>query len=1440
VDLAFETDLLYLDVNTMRIGIKSDAPAYELDINGTTRSTTLRGGRLVVDDVVVNDNLISTEAGDLKLGASTLSNNVVATTNFLPDLTDTYNIGSSLKRWNQAFFASVTVDGIAINTTGGSVPLISNEIDKIYVQLNGSDTAGNGTNLSAAYRTLKHALSQATSGQTISISPGVYLEEFPLTVPQGVSVIGSGLRATTIIPTALTSNKDCFLLNGETTIQDLTIKGMFYDAVNNTGYGFRFAPGCVVNQRSPYVERITLLNRGSVTTTDDPYGFQQGDAGRGALLDGAVVSRSSIEAAILFNECTFFVPNSRALIMTNGSRTEWLNCFTYFADLAVEGVVGATGRGGDGKTYLKLENVTGSFNIGDTISYYDNDGVTVLASAVIQNIVGDSYQLDGSVPGFKLNSDRSNKPIILHGDAQLSTAQKKFGVSSLALDGTSDYISISSSPDFAYGTDAFTIEMWVYRTVSGITQLLLDQRTTNPTNYAPVVFINASNALQYNNGNSSVIIGATTVPLNDWSHVAVSRSGTSTRLFLNGVQQGSTYTDANNYIATPISIGMRFDGATQPFTGYIDELRISKGIARYTSNFTVETTPFAGDSNTRLLLHFEGFNASTVIVDDGNTTQDIRSSSGGSATGLVRYDRAEFAAEMRSISGAFVYGNKGIEANGPDVVLQLMAHNFAYIGTGFDLTNNKASVIQANEVIELNSGRVYYNSVDQEGNYRIGDLFLVDFDTGAVTFQNANFDVTTLNGITFTDGTNTTIINPTGVETGNIVIAGNTISSKTGQIILDPSGNQSLVVNSPMTVVDFATFNNNVEIKGGDLITDQTTFNLLNSNATTVNFAGAATTISIGAVTGTTTINNNLQVAGTLNVDGQVTLASVNVEDLTDGRVVLAGASGELEDSANLTFDGTTLTVTGDIQVTGDVNIDGGDITTDQTTFNLLNTTATTINAFGAGTDIQIGASTGTTNINNNLDVDGDINIDGGDLTVSTSTFNIANTTATTVNFAGAGTDIQIGASTGTTNINNNLDVDGDANIDGGDLTSSSSTFNLLNTSVSTVNAFGDASIVSIGSNSSTVTLNQDLTVKRNVLIQGNYLSTDQTSFYLLDNAATTISAFGAAETLVFASSTGTTTFRSDVVINNDLQIKGGDLTTNASTFNLLNADASTINFGGAASTITVGAIGGNTSFKGNLDVDGDINVDGGDLTVSTSIFNLVNDTATTVNFAGAATDIQIGSSTGTTNINNNLAVDGQTTLSSINVLDLTSGRIVLAGVNGELEDNSNLVFDGTKLTVTGDAEITGDLTIGGNLTLGNQDTDTITVTADFTSDLVPDVTDTYSLGTVSKQWQSVFATSINFTEIDNGTIKISGNVIETIVADTDLELKPAADGRVVINSTTALGIPKGTEVERPDPAEVGDVRFNTDSARVENYNGDQWNTMTNEDDAIAFAIALG
>jgi len=155
-----------------------------------------------------------------------------------------------------------------------------------------------------------------------------------------------------------------------------------------------------------------------------------------------------------------------------------------------------------------------------------------------------------------------------------------------------------------------------------------------------------------------------------------------------------------------------------------------------------------------------------------------------------------------------------------------------------------------------------------------------------------------------------------------------------------------------------------------------------------------------------------------------------------------------------------------------------------QSTQNVFNATATTVNAFGAATTIEIGAATGTTNVNNNLDVDGDVNIDGGDLTVSTASFNLANTNATTVNAFGAATALDIGAATGTTSINNNLDVDLDLNVDGGDITTNQPSFNLLNTNATTVNAFGAATTVNLGTASTTVDLGH-------IRIQGNEISTD-------------------------------------------------------------------------------------------------------------------------------------------------------------------------------------------------------------------------------------------------------------------------------------------------------------------------------------------------------------
>ena len=161
------------------------------------------------------------------------------------------------------------------------------------------------------------------------------------------------------------------------------------------------------------------------------------------------------------------------------------------------------------------------------------------------------------------------------------------------------------------------------------------------------------------------------------------------------------------------------------------------------------------------------------------------------------------------------------------------------------------------------------------------------------------------------------------------------------------------------------------------------------------------------------------------------------------------------------------------------------------------------------------------------------------------------------------------------------------------------------------------------------------------------------------------------------------------------------------------------------------------------------------------------------------------------------LRVPGQTELGSVNVTDLTSGRITFAGTDGELVDSNNLRFDGSTLTVTGDADITGNLTIGGNLTLGDNEVDTVTVVADFTSDLIPDASDTYSLGTPTKEWRRIFTPSLK-----------------------------SSSGVVSVDETGAFVLPVGGTADRPSNNEVGMLRYNSTDDRFEGYDGVGWSEL--------------
>jgi hypothetical protein len=232
---------------------------------------------------------------------------------------------------------------------------------------------------------------------------------------------------------------------------------------------------------------------------------------------------------------------------------------------------------------------------------------------------------------------RSKKGITAIGNAQVSTAQSKFGGASALFDGTGDYLLVSPASDFAFGTGDFTVEFFVRFSTLSVTNILYDYRPSGGTNF--LLFLNASNTIIFNNGSERISVGQS-LSTGVWYHYAITRSGTSTKLFRDGTQIGSTYTDSTNYTGGSGDLRLGWNSVTGQFAaflnGHMDEIRVSN-TARYTANFTAPTAPFVNDENTLLLIHADGTNLSTFFEDDNG----VRAPKGISAVGNAQIDTAQ-------------------------------------------------------------------------------------------------------------------------------------------------------------------------------------------------------------------------------------------------------------------------------------------------------------------------------------------------------------------------------------------------------------------------------------------------------------------------------------------------------------------------------------------------------------------------------------------------------------------------------------------------------------------------------------------------------------------------------------------------------------------------------------------------------------------------------
>lgn len=186
--------------------------------------------------------------------------------------------------------------------------------------------------------------------------------------------------------------------------------------------------------------------------------------------------------------------------------------------------------------------------------------------------------------------------------AAISTAQSKFGGASGFFDGSNDYLTITTNSLLNFGTGDWTVEFWMrYTDTANAYPCILG---VTPSWSAGVVSIThdhswAANKLSVTANSHSTgapVVSSSTLSTATWYHCAVVRSGTSLKIFIDGIQDGAATISSGLAFdfsngATRIG-GANGDGAASYFSGYLDDLRITKGIARYTSNFTPPTTAF--------------------------------------------------------------------------------------------------------------------------------------------------------------------------------------------------------------------------------------------------------------------------------------------------------------------------------------------------------------------------------------------------------------------------------------------------------------------------------------------------------------------------------------------------------------------------------------------------------------------------------------------------------------------------------------------------------------------------------------------------------------------------------------------------------------------------------------------------------------------------------
>ena len=678
------------------------------------------------------------------------------------------------------------------------------------------------------------------------------------------------------------------------------------------------------------------------------------------------------------------------------------------------------------------------------------------------------------------------------------------------------------------------------------------------------------------------------------------------------------------------------------------------------------------------------------------------------------------------------------------------------------------------------SGGVFLDGLQVDGQADVDSLNVSDLTATRIPFIAANgefvdsanltFDGTsiTATGAVFLDGlqvdgqTDTDSLNVSDLTQGRIVYAGaggelidsanlrfdDTSIIATGGVFLDDLSVPGQATLGSVNISDLAQGRIIYAAANGELV-----------NSANLSFDGVSITATGGVF------------LDILRVPGQTELGSVNVTDLTSGRVVFSGLDGELIDSNKLTFSGTTFTVDGDADITGNVTI-GGNLTLGDNQVDTINVVADFTSDLipDAPGLFSIGAPTK----NWHRIFTPTIKSDSGVVTIDeTGAFTLPV----------GGTADRPTAAVGMVRYNTS-----DSRFEGYDGTAWSELAGSVkdvdkDTFIRAETAPGadgdDLEFFTGGVKRMEINQDGDLTFGANNGIVIDY-SDEKATF--ADAAVSKI----APGSIVYTSSGGTLEGQANLAWDGtNLTIVGG-----------ISVDGDFSTSGGlSGDSLSVGNLEANTMMfvtdTGALSSNNNIQYDGAHLVVNATSQFLTSPEINTV----TPGQVFVAGANGT--IEGDAGLTYNQTTDVLSIASLTDGRVVFAGPSGALSDSAGLTFDGTLFRVDGSGEFTGDVTIAGNLTLGDQVTDSINVVADFSSDLLPQTDNTFDLGATGSNWAEVYS--------------------QKLKSDT---------GVVTVDETGAITVPVGTTAQRPNPLAAGMVRFNSTDGVFEGYSGNAWASL--------------